>query len=79
MPILAVVLVAYPEDRFVRQVVDRAVDGEAVAVIVVPGAAAYLGQQGHGGVLVGYDAVCLTQTVSQMLVAVQTVHLVGEV
>ena len=45
IPILAVVLIAYPENRLIGQIVDHAVDGVGVGVVVVPGAAAHRSQQ----------------------------------
>ena len=75
--ILAVVLIAYPENRLIRQIVDHAVDGVGVGVVVVPGAASHRGQQVHGSVLVSHDAVGLAQGSRKVLVAVEALHLDG--
>ena len=77
IPILAVVLIADPENRPIGQIVDHAVDGVGVGVVVVPGAAAHRGQQVHGSVLVGHDAVGLAQGSRKVLVAVEALHLDG--
>ena len=52
-------------------------DGVAVGVVVVPGAASHRGQQVHCGVLVRYDAVRLPQGCGEVLVAVEALPLCG--
>ena len=70
-------LIADPENRRIGQIVDHAVDGVAVGVVVVPGAAAHRGQKVHGSALVGHDAVGLAQGSRKVLVAVEALHLDG--
>src|SRR5699024_1058282 len=59
------------QNRLIRQVVDDAVHGAAVAVVVVPGSPAHLRQNVHGSVLVRHHAVRRAQASINVIVPVQ--------